>query len=104
MASRVAMVGGVAAVGGLGYYMMSGSSAKADAPKQTAEQKKSAMLRSRLSGHHPNVSGGDDCHSRSGQTGMSLKHLNSGRSTQANDSVTGETSKRQVSGGTVIVK
>jgi hypothetical protein len=25
-------------------------------------------------GHHPNVSGGDDCHSKSSQTGVSLKH------------------------------
>lgn len=31
-------------------------------------------LRPPIAGHHPSVSGGADCHSKSSQTGVSLKH------------------------------
>eukprot|EP00281_Chroomonas_sp_CCMP1168_P019951 CAMPEP_0206232844 /NCGR_PEP_ID=MMETSP0047_2-20121206/11642_1 /ASSEMBLY_ACC=CAM_ASM_000192 /TAXON_ID=195065 /ORGANISM="Chroomonas mesostigmatica_cf, Strain CCMP1168" /LENGTH=103 /DNA_ID=CAMNT_0053656627 /DNA_START=48 /DNA_END=359 /DNA_ORIENTATION=- len=103
MAGRVAAVAGILGVGGAAYYMFSAKPAEAKS-SMTAEQKKSAMLRSRLSGHHPSVSGGQDCHSKSSQTGVSLKHLDSGKSTKGSDSHDGKGDARSVSGGTVIVK
>eukprot|EP00286_Rhodomonas_abbreviata_P006717 CAMPEP_0181323592 /NCGR_PEP_ID=MMETSP1101-20121128/19876_1 /TAXON_ID=46948 /ORGANISM="Rhodomonas abbreviata, Strain Caron Lab Isolate" /LENGTH=79 /DNA_ID=CAMNT_0023431647 /DNA_START=86 /DNA_END=325 /DNA_ORIENTATION=- len=66
--------------------------------KLTADQRKTAMLRSHLSGHHPKLSGGNDCLSR--KQGQLKSHQSAGA--PSSDLHEGLTESRRALNGTVV--